>query len=146
MLNLKNYPSWNGEWNYDTSEWSIDVVYNFLTTWELIQGVWENNPYFKEPELDKSILIESIFMNTFLFPILIDNSSSAISDKKFIVYSNIQTLLNIKDFIENKFSLENLKFLTELNGFYFSDLEPKFQRCFLRETLLFKKIIFNKKD
>jgi uncharacterized protein with ParB-like and HNH nuclease domain len=72
----------------------------------------------------KSRLIESILIKIPLPIFYID----ARDEDKWIVVDGLQRLTSIFTFMDNKFKLSNLEFLTDLNGKTFKKLERKFQR------------------
>lgn len=71
----------------------------------------------------KSELIESVLMGIPLQNFYLNENKNG----ELIVVDGKQRLSTFFSFLDNKFKLENLRVLQELNGLYYSDLEGKFQ-------------------
>lgn len=81
----------------------------------------------------KSELIESILMG---IPIPLMYLFEDRNGKKQVVDGR-QRIGAILDFLDNKFKLKNLRILSQLNEYYFNDLEPKLQGVFEDYQLFF---------
>lgn len=81
----------------------------------------------------KSELIESILMG---IPIPLMYLFEDRNGKKQVVDGR-QRIGAILDFLDNKFKLKNLRILSQLNEYYFKDLEPKLQGVFEDYQLFF---------
>lgn len=81
----------------------------------------------------KSELIESILMG---IPIPLMYLFEDRNGKKQVVDGR-QRIGAILDFLDNKFKLKNLRILSQLNDYYFKDLEPKLQGVFEDYQLFF---------
>lgn len=73
---------------------------------------------------EKSRLIESIIIKIPLPLFYIDSRD----EDKWIVIDGLQRLTTIFDFMDDKFKLTNMEYLTDLKGKKFSKLERKYQR------------------
>lgn len=89
------------------------------------RGAIQLNPDFQRKLVwkddQKSKFIESALMNLPLPPIYLKKNS----DTNYVVIDGLQRSSALRDFMDGKFKLSDLKSLPELNGCYFDDLDGK---------------------
>ena len=81
--------------------------------------------------LQKSLLIESLIMNLPIPPIFL-------FEKEYYSYEVVdgrQRLETIKEFLGNRFKLQNLQYYTDYNGKLFNQFDLQTQRMLLRRTI-----------
>lgn len=118
------------EIDYDTRDYAIDF---------LVQQFRENEFYIPDEyqrkfiwqEQNKTEFIESILLGLpipFMF-------FSDTDDGRCEIIDGAQRTSTLVSFLDNELSLSNLKRLTKLNGFLFSDLPDYFKRKFNKTTM-----------
>lgn len=134
----------NNEFQYQTREWSIEMLLNMFKD---IDEQDRNELYIPDYQRDykwskkiASRFIESILLGfpiPYLYIGAIDPyGNDSESDGALLeVIDGSQRLRALYYFVNEKMKLEDLKELTDLNGFTFNDLPSARQRRFLRETL-----------
>lgn len=140
---IKNYceedePSYfdKDELNYDPEVNKIFVEKANRSIYELYRrynkGEIDLSPYYQRKPMwvrtRQSKLIESILLD---IPIQVIYLAEEINNQNtyYEVVDGQQRLTAFFEFLDNKFKLEKLSILKKLNGLYFNDLEPKFQRA-----------------
>lgn len=118
------------EIDYDTRDYSIDFLVQQYRDNEFYipdeyqrQYIWDDN--------DKNMFIESILLGLpipFMF-------FSDTDDGRCEIIDGAQRTQTLEEFMDDNLKLANLKKLTALNGFFYSDIPEYFRRKFNKTTM-----------
>ncbi|RKG94951.1 DUF262 domain-containing protein [Corallococcus carmarthensis] len=118
-----------------TKPWSLRQAID-----DIADSTIDLTPDFQRPsvwnEKQKSRLIESILLGIPL-PAFYFNADR---NGRMQIVDGVQRLSSITGFVNNKFELTNLEYLTDLNDKFWRDLEPTFRRRF-HQTQIFVNVI-----
>ncbi|MGL4391886.1 MAG: DUF262 domain-containing protein [Fusobacteriaceae bacterium] len=119
---------------YDTKDYTVELLVEKFTKKSFFIPEYQRADVWTSE--NKNFFIESLFLGLpipFMF-------FATCSNGTFEIIDGAQRTRTISDFIGNKFKIEGLKKLTELNGFYYEDLlnarKDKFLNISLRIIIL----------
>ncbi|MCA8830309.1 DUF262 domain-containing protein [Hymenobacter pini] len=113
----------------ETYDFSIHTIHRYLLDESMVvpnfqrEYVWSRN--------QASRLIESLIIQCPIPVIYLSQTS----DEQLLVIDGNQRLSSIKLFLEDEFALSGLTTYPDLEGFKFSELDPRFQRHITNRTL-----------
>lgn len=130
------------EINYTLREWSIEMI---LQKYTVGIGSDENELFIPDYQRDYkwddktlSRFIESILLDfpiPYLYIADVDAPDNPDLDGRIEIIDGSQRIRALHYFVKGEICLSQLKEISELSGFYFSDLSAARRRRFLRETL-----------
>ncbi len=116
---------------YDPTKSDIDIreekvsIYEYMRRYD--KGLLKIDPDYQRNLVwkprQKCRFIESIALNFPLPPVYLNQQISG----KFVIIDGLQRTTTLHQFINNKFQLQDLETLPNLNGFYFKDLPDVYQ-------------------
>lgn len=132
MVDKKNIEYENGEYGIPLAERKIIIYPSDPTIGSLcdritagkidVNAEFQRKYVWENKTREKSRLIESVILN---IPIPTIYTAEDEKTKKEVVIDGQQRLLTFHGFINNKFKLNSLSVLSELNGYFFKDLGNK---------------------
>lgn len=109
---------------YDTKDYTVELLVSKFKKEDFIVPDYQRN-FIWRPK-NKSLFIESVLLG-FPIPFMF---FARCDDGRHEIIDGAQRMQTLAAFVDNKIKLSDLKKLTDLNGFYFSDLSESQQRKF----------------
>lgn len=113
----------------ETYDFSISTIYEHLKSGHIYVPRFQRSYVWNRGQASR--LIESLVIQCPIPVLYFDQSL----DSKFSVIDGNQRLTSIRLFLDDEFSLRGLTAYPELDGTYFSDLDPRIQRHIHNRTL-----------
>lgn len=113
----------------ESYDFSISTIYDHLASGHIYIPRFQRSYVWNRGQASR--LIESLVIQCPIPVVYFDQSS----DSKFSVIDGNQRLTSIRLFLEDEFSLKSLTAYPELEGLYWSDLDPRIQRHIMNRTL-----------
>lgn len=104
-------------------DWSINSIINRIKSHDILMQYFIQKEFIPWTQAQKSLFIESIFIRAPM-PQLVMHSDH----NNYTIIDGLNRLNTIIEYIDNKFELCNLAFLTDFEGNYFSDFNRAYQR------------------
>lgn len=104
-------------------DWSINSIINRIKSHDILMQYFIQKEFITWTQTQKSLFIESIFIRAPM-PQLVMHSDH----NNYTIIDGLNRLNTIIEYIDNKFELCNLAFLTDFEGNYFSDFNRVYQR------------------
>lgn len=104
-------------------DWSINSIINRIKSHDILMQYFIQKEFITWTQTQKSLFIESIFIRAPM-PQLVMHSDH----NNYTIIDGLNRLNTIIEYIDNKFELCNLAFLTDFEGNYFSDFNRAYQR------------------
>lgn len=116
---------------YQTSHFFVPQIHDLITNKKTINVRPEYQRRLRWSRVQKSALIESMLLNIPIPPIYLYENAAA----RYEVMDGQQRLNAIMEFLEDAFTLSNLKILSQLNGLRYSRCSPRVKRALDRGNI-----------
>jgi hypothetical protein len=128
-LDILNIPPEKRRLNTETYDFTVSTLVDYLTDNHIIIPEFQRGYVWNRAQASR--LIESLIINCPIPVIFLSQNS----DERLAVIDGNQRLNSIKLFLANDFELRGLTAYPELEGYRFSDLDPRFQRHIQNRTI-----------
>lgn len=129
LLDVLDIPPNKRKLHTETYDFSISTIYEHLTSGHIYIPQFQRSYVWNRGQASR--LIESLVIQCPIPVLYFDQSQ----DSKFSVIDGNQRLTSIRLYLEDEFPLRGLTAYPELDGTYFSDLDPRIQRHIQNRTL-----------
>lgn len=128
-LDILNIPPEKRRLNTETYDFTVSTLIDYLNDKHIIIPEFQRGYVWNRAQASR--LIESLIINCPIPVIFLSQSS----DERLAVIDGNQRLNSIKLFLANDFELRGLTAYPELEGYKFTDLDPRFQRHIQNRTI-----------
>lgn len=128
-IEIKDIPLEERRLHTETYDFSISTINNYLNTGIIVIPQFQRGYVWSRSQASR--LIESLVIQCPI-PVLYFSQTS---DEKLLAIDGNQRLNSIKLYLADGFALTGLTAYPELEGYKFSELDPRFQRHILNRTL-----------
>ena len=104
-------------------DWSINSIINRIKSHDILMQYFIQKEFIPWTQTQKSLFIESIFIRAPMLQLVMHSDHN-----NYAIIDGLNRLNTIIEYIDNKFELCNLAFLTDFEGNYFSDFNRAYQR------------------
>lgn len=128
-IEILNIPPEKRRLSTETYDFNVSTINDYIKEKHIIIPKFQRGYVWNRSQASR--LIESLIIQCPIPVIFLSQNS----DETLSVIDGNQRLNSIKLFLEDDFQLKGLTAYPEIEGFYFSELDPRFQRHILNRTI-----------
>ncbi|HYQ57328.1 MAG TPA: DUF262 domain-containing protein, partial [Draconibacterium sp.] len=128
-IEILNIPPEKRRLSTETYDFTVSTINDYINSDHIVIPKFQRGYVWNRAQASR--LIESLIINCPIPVIFLSQNS----DETLAVIDGNQRLNSVKLFLEDDFQLKGLTAYPELEGFYFSELDPRFKRHIINRTI-----------